>query len=267
MPRENPPRRHETKPDRKQQRARDSRRSNGTRGRGRLVPAVLPANGLSYGGYLGRRFRRWSHLTEHVLFPEIVYRLRSGYTCTQVAHWLRQQVDADDVFGSDHRSFHAVEVMLDRFGRLLPELAEEFRAETLDKLRAEVHDAGADHLMRLTVAARMQEIRVERGLALEKETGFPSEQVRREMSTLADYYRQLRDTRAMLGLDANVMPPPTSITGSTFSQTNLIKEVHLGEGLERTLVERPELLPMVMPHLVALEAITVKDQPEAVDDA
>lgn len=214
--------------------------------------------GPTHAMFLGRRFHRWKRFTEHPLFRQIHARLALGESVTRTAWWIRDMVPPDDVLGKERLAFDALERSLARFRLLLP-TAQLPTMTTIQKMvrQAEFH---VDHLNELGALIRLQQIRLDRGLKLEEETGFPSEHVRREVHELAELYRQLRDTRAMMGLDPNVMPPPASMNGASFSQTNLtVKEVRLGEGLERTLVEHPELLPMVMPHLVALEAIVLDE--------
>ena len=157
-------------------------------------------------------------------------------------------------------AFNSLEVSLLRFQKMLPVPAEEIRQTIIEKIVNQIAWDGADHLERLAALIRVQERRVERGLALENESGFLSTQVGDAVEQLAELYGKMRQARIQLGLDEGTLANEMTVRNRLQVDA---RSVNVSGGtLERALVEHPEWIPTVMPLLEQIEHLEVKSRAE-----
>ena len=215
--------------------------------RRRVLPAAMlnERDGAHQGMSIAARFQRLKDLPEHSLFFRIHARLVAGKSPWRTAQWVQATVPPDDPLGCESIRLKSLANKLSRYRALLPPallLPDSF----IDMLvhRAEID---IDVMQELAALIVYQKQRISQFAAQEREFPFTVEQQRREVLTLAELLKQMRDTQISLGVVPGALRPQFSFTQTN---VNIGADVEdLSDPLSRFLAENPEAIPRVMEAL------------------
>lgn len=203
------------------------------------------------GIWLGDRIKRLRTLTEHPLYPAIHGRLVAGISSYRVATWIKQRVGPDDPLGQ--RTTRSLARTLQKYARLLPRSAFLPQSFIEDLVRGAEIDV--DTIQELAGLIVFQKQRVTMAAKMEATLGIPLEQVRREVQTLSDLLRQMRDTQIALGYVPALLQPTLSVNARYSGGQPGIG----GSTLDEMISQQPELLGDILPVLDRLRRVTVDD--------
>jgi len=216
----------------------------------RYIPQALIGQSLEGGVLLARRFAGLARLPEHPMFTAIHGRLVAGESPYHLARWIQGQVPLDDPLGSASIKVGSLERKLRRYRALMPQhmLIPPTHIDSLMK--------GAlleiDVVREFTGLILYQKQRIEQFASKEKDwpLGMTSEQQRKEVLTLAQLLKDMRDTQIALGVVPGVLPG-TSVMNQVIAVGADFNE---GDPLSHFLAENPQAIPRVMEALDAVIA-------------
>jgi hypothetical protein len=208
-------------------------------------------DGYEPGRAVGIRFSHIRALPDHPLFMTIHDRIVAGENLWPLARWVHASVPPDDPLGTETIDIRHLYRMLKRYKDMLPPhlfLPPTYLAELTKGVQVHV-----DVVSKLGALIRYQEMRISQFAPKEKDwpLGITSEQQRKEVLTLAQLLKDMRDTQIALGLLPGVLPG-TAVLNQTIS---LGSDVGDNDPWSQFLANNPQAIPQVM---AALEALIAK---------
>jgi hypothetical protein len=196
--------------------------------------------GYEPGRAVAFKFAHLRALPDHALFLTIHDRIVAGEELWPLARWIHASVPPDDPLGTERIDIRHLYRMLKRYKLMLPPhlfLEPTYLARLTKGVQVHV-----DVVSKLGALIRYQEMRI--GQFAEKEKDWPlgitSEQQRKEVLTLAQLLKDMRDTQIALGITPGTLP----------NQINVTPEGPDYEGqqdpLSLFLSSNPQAIPLVM---------------------
>jgi hypothetical protein len=187
-----------------------------------------------------------ARLPEHRLFPAIHGRLVAGESPYHLARWIQSQVPLDDPLGSATITGDSLERKLRRYRALMPQhmLIPPTHIDSL--MRGSFLEI--DVVREFTGLILYQKQRIEQFASKEKDwpLGITSEQQRKEVLTLAQLLKDMRDTQIALGITPGTLPNQITVTSE--GPDHDVQQ----DPLSLFLASNPQAIPMVMGALEQL---------------
>jgi hypothetical protein len=209
--------------------------------------------GYEPGRAVAFKFAHLRTLPDHPLYLTIHDRIVAGEELWPLARWVHASVPPDDPLGTERIDMRHLYRMLKRYKLMLPPhlFVEPTYLQELTK-GVEIH---VDVVSKLGALIRYQELRI--GQFAEKEKDWPlgitSEQQRKEVLTLAQLLKDMRDTQLALGITPGTLPNQINVTpeGPDYEVQQ--------DPLSLFLSSNPQAIPMVMG---ALDQLIIEGKPQ-----